>query len=82
MSLAVYLKDVKKAVAVDDTTLKVYCSAPKANMLLTQVYIYILPEHIWGKLERRRDGQHLPQSGADRRLGAVPDGGVQEGRAT
>src|SRR5512137_2315297 len=31
MSLAVYLKDVKRAVAVDDTTLKVYCSAPKAN---------------------------------------------------
>ena len=50
LSLAVYLKDVEKAVAVDDTTLKVYCSAPKANMLLTQVYIYILPEHIWGKL--------------------------------
>jgi peptide/nickel transport system substrate-binding protein len=50
LSLAVYLKDVEKAVAVDDTTLKVYCSAPKANMLLTQVYIYILPEHIWGDL--------------------------------
>ena len=51
MSLAIYLKDVKKAVAVDDTTLKVYCTEPKANMLLTQVYIYILPEHIWGKLD-------------------------------
>ena len=50
LSLAIYLKDVDKAVAVDDTTLKVYCTAPKANMLLTQVYIYILPEHIWGKL--------------------------------
>ena len=50
LSLAIYLKDVEKAVAVDDTTLKVYCTAPKANMLLTQVYIYILPEHIWGKL--------------------------------
>ncbi len=50
LSLAVYLKDVEKAVAVDDTTLKVYCSAPKANMLLTQVYIYILPEHLWGGL--------------------------------
>ena len=50
LSLAVYLKDVEKAVAVDDTTLKVSCSAPKANMLLTQVYIYVLPEHIWGKL--------------------------------
>ena len=50
LSLAVYLEDVEKAVAVDDTTLKVSCSAPKANMLLTQVYIYILPEHIWGEL--------------------------------
>ena len=51
MSLAIYLKDIEKAVAVDDTTLKVYCTQPKANMLLTQVYIYILPEHIWGKLD-------------------------------
>jgi peptide/nickel transport system substrate-binding protein len=50
LSLAIYLKDVEKAVAVDDTTLKVSCTAPKANMLLTQVYIYILPEHIWGEL--------------------------------
>jgi peptide/nickel transport system substrate-binding protein len=53
MSLAVYLKDVEKAVAVDDTTLKVYCSAPKANMLLTQVYIYIVPEHLWKKLSAK-----------------------------
>jgi peptide/nickel transport system substrate-binding protein len=51
MSLAIYLKDIEKAVAVDDTTLKVFCTEPKANMLLTQVYIYILPEHIWGKLD-------------------------------
>ncbi len=50
LSLAVYLKGVKKVVAVDDTTLKVYCTEPKANMLTTQVYIYVLPEHIWGKL--------------------------------
>jgi len=50
LSLAIYLEDVEKAVAVDDTTLKVFCTAPKANMLLTQVYIYILPEHIWGDL--------------------------------
>ena len=56
MSLAIYLKDIKKAVAVDDTTLKVYCTQPKANMLLTQVYIYILPEHIWGKLDPKAMG--------------------------
>jgi peptide/nickel transport system substrate-binding protein len=50
LSISVYLKDVDRAVAVDDTTLEVYCTEPKANMLLTQVYIYILPEHIWSKI--------------------------------
>ena len=29
-------------------------------MLLTQVYIYILPEHIWGKLSADETEQHLP----------------------
>ena len=56
LSLAIYLKDVEKAVAVDDTTLKVICTQPKANMLLTQVYIYVLPEHIWGKLSAKELG--------------------------
>ena len=51
LSVAVYLKGVTKATAVDDTTLEVVCSAPKANMLLTQVYIYVLPEHIWSKID-------------------------------
>ena len=51
MSNAVYLQGVDKAVAVDDTTLKVICSRSKANMLLTQVYIYVLPEHIWSKID-------------------------------
>ncbi len=50
LSLSVYLKDVEKAVALDDTTLEVTCTHPKANMLLTQVYIYVLPEHIWSKI--------------------------------
>jgi len=51
MSNAVYLRGVDKAVAVDDATLKVVCSRPKANMLLTQVYIYVLPEHLWSKID-------------------------------
>ena len=51
MSNSVYLRGVKEAVAVDDATLKVICSQPKANMLLTQVYIYVLPEHLWSKID-------------------------------
>ena len=50
MSTAVYLKNIIRAVAVDDTTLKVYCDRPKANMLLTQAAIFVLPEHIWSKI--------------------------------
>ena len=51
MSNAVYLRGVEKAVAIDDATLKVICAKPKANMLLTQVYIYVLPEHLWSKID-------------------------------
>ena len=50
MATAVYLKSITKAVAVDDTTLKVYCDRPKANMLLTQAAIFVLPEHIWSTI--------------------------------
>ena len=56
LSLAVYLKDVTKAVATDDHTLTVYCSKPKANMLTTQVYIYVLPQHVWGKVGAKAIG--------------------------
>jgi peptide/nickel transport system substrate-binding protein len=56
MSNAVYLRGVEKAVAVDDATLKVICAKPKANMLLTQVYIYVLPEHLWSKIDPKAAG--------------------------
>jgi len=56
LSLAVYLKDVTKAGATDDHTLTVYCSKPKANMLTTQVYIYVLPQHVWGKVGAKAIG--------------------------
>jgi peptide/nickel transport system substrate-binding protein len=59
LSLIVFLKDVEKAEAVDDTTLKVTCSQPKANMLLTQAAIFILPEHIWSKVPpAKANGSH------------------------
>ena len=39
---------ITEAVAVDDTTVRFECSAPKANML--NVWVPILPEHIWSKV--------------------------------
>ena len=41
--------DIKDAVALDATTVRFDMSAPKADMLY--VYVYIIPEHIWGKVK-------------------------------
>jgi len=45
---------ITKAVAVDDTTVEIHCSKPKANMITT--WIPILPEHIWGKVSPKAAG--------------------------
>ena len=43
-----YTVNMKKAVAVDDTTVKFSLSKPKANIL--RMWIPIVPEHIWSKI--------------------------------
>jgi len=43
------VKDIKKVEVVDDTTVRFTMSAPKADMLY--VIVYIIPEHIWGKVK-------------------------------
>lgn len=48
-SLAVYTEGLKHATAIDDTTVEVTTSAPKANML--RMWVPILPEHIWSKVK-------------------------------
>lgn len=48
-SYATYTKLVKRAEVVDDYTVRVVCSKPKANML--RMYVYVLPEHIWRKVD-------------------------------
>jgi peptide/nickel transport system substrate-binding protein len=40
---------IDKVVPVDDTTVEIRCSKPKANILRT--WIPILPEHIWSKVK-------------------------------
>jgi len=40
---------IDKVVAVDDTTVEIRCSKPKANILRT--WIPILPQHIWSKVK-------------------------------
>ncbi len=44
-----YTKNIKEAKVVDDYTVDMVCSAPKANM--ERVWIYIMPEHIWSKIK-------------------------------
>ena len=48
LNLSAYTDGITKAVAIDDTTVKVYTKAPKANIL--QMVVPILPEHIWSKV--------------------------------
>ena len=48
LNLAAYTTGIVKAVAVDDTHVQIYTSAPKANML--KMIVPILPEHIWSKV--------------------------------
>ena len=40
---------IDKVVAVDDATVEIRCSKPKANILRT--WIPILPEHVWSKVK-------------------------------
>jgi peptide/nickel transport system substrate-binding protein len=48
LNLATYTNGIVKAEALDDTTVKIYTDAPKANML--KMVVPILPEHIWSKV--------------------------------
>jgi peptide/nickel transport system substrate-binding protein len=48
LNLATYTNGITKAVAVDDTHVKIYTDKPKANML--RMVVPILPEHIWSKI--------------------------------
>ena len=48
-SYAQAVQDIKNVVALDDTTVRFTMSAPKADMLY--VYVYIIPEHIWGRVK-------------------------------
>ena len=43
-----YTSNMKKAVAVDDTTVKFILDKPKPSML--RLWIPIVPEHIWGRI--------------------------------
>ena len=51
LSAAVYLKGVTRAEAVDDATVKVYCERPKADMLLALAQVFILPRHVWRRVD-------------------------------
>ena len=42
-----YTNGIKEARVVDDYTVEMICDKPKANM--ERLWIYVIPEHIWGK---------------------------------
>ncbi len=50
----VYLTGIKRVVAVGDYTVKIFCSAPKADLLTDTVYV--VPQHIWSKVPGKAAG--------------------------
>ena len=59
-SYATYAKFIRRAVVVDPYTVRVHCTRPKANML--RLYIYVLPEHIWSKVDPKKVETSYPNS--------------------
>ena len=70
---------IEEAVAVDDLTVEIRCSKPKANMLRS--WIPDPARSTSGARSSPRGRRRLvPEQAADRRHRALPDGGGQEGR--
>jgi peptide/nickel transport system substrate-binding protein len=55
-----YTNNIKKAVAVDDATVKFILTKPKANML--RLWIPIVPEHVWSKVPGKNAGNDYQNS--------------------
>ncbi len=51
LNLSTYTNGITRAEVVDDTHVKIYTKAPKANML--RMVVPILPEHIWSKVSAK-----------------------------
>ena len=77
-NLASYTDGITKAVAVDDVTVKIYTTAPKANML--QMIVPIIPEHIWSKVSGKAAGTTFQNNPPVERQRAVPGRRVAEGQ--
>ncbi len=55
-----YTQGIKQAVAVNDTTVRIECSQPKADML--SVYVPIVPEHVWSKISGKAAASSYPNT--------------------
>ena len=53
-----YTRFIKSVVALDDHRVRFTCSKPKANML--GMWIPILPEHVWAKVDPKAAGNSYP----------------------
>jgi len=55
-----YTQNIIRAVAVNDTTVRIECSQPKADML--RVWVPIVPEHVWSKVSGKSAQAGYPNS--------------------
>ena len=70
-------KGIERTVAVDATTVRIECAAPKADLFDT--YLPILPKHIWGEVAPEKAGSTLSQHPAARRQRPLHHPGVEAG---
>jgi peptide/nickel transport system substrate-binding protein len=51
---SVELQDVDRAEAVNDLTVKLHCSRPKADMLQALTSVFVLPKHVWKDVSAKK----------------------------
>ena len=54
-----YVNFIKSVVAPNDNTVVFTCTKPKANML--DMWVYIVPQHIWGSVSGKSAAGELPE---------------------
>ena len=72
-----YTEFIQKAVAVDDYTVQIICSQPKANML--GLWIPILPQHLWKNIDPKKANATFQNDPPIVGSGPYPGRRVQEG---
>ena len=77
-NLTNYTVGIKTVTAIDPTTVRIVCTAPKAD--LEKAAVPILPEHIWAHVSPQVVQTSYVEQAADHRQRPLPDRGLRQGQ--